>query len=83
VTALWFQTALESDPGQHPDDATRVAPARSLRLRDAVHAHIRFVLHRTKGNKRRAARELGIARETLERKLRKMNNAGDRPGDSR
>jgi len=78
VTALLFQTELESDPDRRPDDTARVASAGSLRLRDAVHAHIRFVLHHTTGNKRRAARELGIARETLERKLREMNNDGDR-----
>jgi Nif-specific regulatory protein len=71
VTALWFQTELESDPEKSLDDTSPVAPAESLRLRDAVHAHIRFVLHRTKGNK------LGIARETLERKLREMSNDGD------
>lgn len=46
----------------------------SLRLRDVVHAHIRFVLNETGGNKRRAARELGVGRETLERKLREMES---------
>ena len=60
VTALLFQTELESDPDKLPDDTARVAPAESLRLRDAVHAHIRFVLRHTQGNKRRAARELGV-----------------------
>ena len=80
LTALLFQTDLEADP----DDPPGVAPTRSLRLRDAVHAHLRFVLHCTKGNKRRAARELGIGRETLERKLREMNNDGHcRPGTPR
>jgi transcriptional regulator with PAS, ATPase and Fis domain len=83
VTALLFQIELESDPDKRQDDGARVAPAEPLRLRDAVHAHIRFVLHRTKGNKRRAARELGIGRETLERKLREMtNDGGRRPGDT-
>ena len=40
----------------------------SLLLKDAIHAHIRDVLDRVQGNKRRAARELGVARATLERK---------------
>ncbi len=85
MTALLFQTELETPPDDHPHDAVPRAPAESLLLRDAVHAHIRFVLHRTKGNKRRAARELGIGRETLERKLREMNNEDDRHrlGDAR
>ena len=51
-------------------------PAGSLCLRDAVHAHIRFVLRYTHGNKRRAARELGVGRATLERKLREMKMDG-------
>jgi transcriptional regulator with PAS, ATPase and Fis domain len=44
----------------------------SLLLKDAIHAHIRCVMQHAQGNKRRAARELGIGRETLERKLREM-----------
>ena len=79
ATALLFQSELESGPEPSTDDSARVAPARSLRLRDAVHSHIRLVLHHTKGNKRRAARELGIGRETLERKLREMSHDGGRP----
>ena len=42
-------------------------------LKDAIHAHIRGVLDRVQGNKRRAARELGVARATLERKLEEMD----------
>jgi transcriptional regulator with PAS, ATPase and Fis domain len=49
-----------------------VPPAASRRLRDVVHRHIRSVLVDVRGNKRRAARELGVARATLERKLREM-----------
>ena len=39
-------------------------------LREAVHRHIASVLEAVGGNKRRAARELGVSRATLERKLR-------------
>jgi DNA-binding NtrC family response regulator len=46
-----------------------------------VHAHIRLVLRHTRGNKRRAARELGVGRETLERKLREMQIDGERRGE--
>jgi two-component system response regulator HydG len=57
-----------------------VAPAggESLLLKDAIHAHIRAVLDRVDGNKRRAARELGVARATLERKLAEMDRDDDR-----
>jgi DNA-binding NtrC family response regulator len=58
----------------------------SLRLRDVVHAHIRSVLEHVGGNKRRAARELGVARATLERKLREMHVSrghGSRPAASK
>ena len=41
-------------------------------LRDAVHRHIDSVLQAVGGNKRRAARELGVSRATLDRKLREM-----------
>jgi DNA-binding protein Fis len=46
-----------------------MGPSGSLLLKDAEQAHILAVLDYVKGNKRRAARELGIARATLERKL--------------
>lgn len=44
----------------------------SMQLEQAVRDHIRWVLAEVNGNKRRAARELGVARATLERKLREM-----------
>lgn len=68
---------LESPEAGPPPHTSHTEPGRgrSLRLRDAVHAHIRFVLQETRGNKRRAARELGVGRETLERKLREMEEA--------
>jgi two-component system response regulator HydG len=42
----------------------------SMRLADAVQAHIQFVLGQVGGSKRRAARELGVARATLDRRLK-------------
>jgi transcriptional regulator with PAS, ATPase and Fis domain len=66
----------DDDPLGLADGHRGVAPPNgrpeSRLLKDAVHAHIRAVLQYTKGNKRRAARELGIGRETLERKLKEM-----------
>jgi DNA-binding NtrC family response regulator len=53
------------------------AAASSLLLEDAIEAHIRYVLTLVRGNKRRAARELGVARATLERRLRRITR--DRP----
>lgn len=54
-----------------PHQASRAA-RRSMRLEDAVRHHIEWVLDEVRGNKRRAARELGVARATLERKLKEM-----------
>lgn len=60
-------------------DESAVSPPRpagtsraSMQLEQAVRDHIRWVLSEVAGNKRRAARELGVARATLERKLREM-----------
>jgi transcriptional regulator with PAS, ATPase and Fis domain len=78
ATALMFHTDLEPGAGEHAARDTSIAPAGSLRLRDAMHAHIRFVLHHTQGNKRRAARELGVGRATLERKLHEMKTDSTR-----
>ena len=44
----------------------------SLLLKDAISTHVRFVMQHAQGNKRRAARELGVSRETLARRLRKI-----------
>jgi transcriptional regulator with PAS, ATPase and Fis domain len=78
VTALLFQDEMESESVKFSTQHTSIAPAGSLRLHEAVHAHIRFVLRHTQGNKRRAARELGVGRETLERKLREMEKNDER-----
>lgn len=49
-----------TDPSRRDDD---------LRLRVAIRRHIESVLQLMGGNKRRAARALGLARSTLDRKL--------------
>jgi DNA-binding NtrC family response regulator len=51
--------------------AASPAPA-SLRLDEVERRHIEHVLHLTGGNKRRAARLLGLSRSTLDRKLATM-----------
>ena len=48
---------------------SQVAP---LSLRDVEHRHICAVLRYTRGNKRRAAQILGIARSTLIQKVRRF-----------
>lgn len=58
--------------------ATRPAPTSDRSLRQAVHRHIARVLDEVGGNKRRAARELGVSRATLERKLQEMAKASRR-----
>jgi two-component system response regulator HydG len=47
-------------------------------LQQAIHRHITQVLEEVGGNKRRAARELGVSRATLDRKLREMSRAGSK-----
>jgi DNA-binding NtrC family response regulator len=66
--------------GEAPSPTTATGPAaKSDRsLRQAVHRHISSVLHEVGGNKRRAARELGVSRATLERKLQEMAKASRR-----
>jgi len=47
--------------------------AKRRTLRDAMSHHIMQVLEDVGGNKRRAARELGVSRATLDRKLREIS----------
>jgi two-component system response regulator HydG len=54
-------------PVVHNGNATRRS------LRDAMARHIMQVLDDVGGNKRRAARELGVSRATLDRKLREIS----------
>ncbi len=60
---------LPGDPSPVAVAAARAAREPDHSLREAVHRHIRTVLEAVGGNKRRAARELGVSRATLERKL--------------
>jgi DNA-binding NtrC family response regulator len=64
--------------GEAPAPVERPAPASDRSLRQAVHRHIASVLDEVGGNKRRAARELGVSRATLERKLQEMARASRR-----
>jgi sigma-54 dependent transcriptional regulator, acetoin dehydrogenase operon transcriptional activator AcoR len=61
-----------------PAPVTRAASKSDRSLRQAVHRHIASVLDEVGGNKRRAARELGVSRATLERKLQEMTKAARR-----
>jgi transcriptional regulator with PAS, ATPase and Fis domain len=67
--------------GVPPPKATpapvKTSPARRT-LRDAIARHITQVLDEVGGNKRRAARELGVSRATLDRKLREIGKSASR-----
>jgi two-component system, NtrC family, response regulator HydG len=65
---------LPGDPPAAPP-ARRTAAGPDHSLREAVHRHIRSVLEAVGGNKRRAARELGVSRATLDRKLQEIAKA--------
>jgi len=65
-------------PDDRPSAAVGVARAGGegdRSLKEAVHRHILSVLEAVGGNKRRAARELGVSRATLERKLQEITRA--------
>ena len=49
-----------------------------LRLQDVVHAHVHRVLVSVDGNKRKAARLLGVSRMTLDRKLAEIGRGARR-----
>jgi DNA-binding NtrC family response regulator len=56
-----------------PATPPAVAAPDNRTLRAAVHRHIAQVLEDVGGNKRRAARELGVARATLDRRLTELS----------
>jgi len=63
---------LGADAAPTRELSTPPVPGRGRRLKDAMHRHIAQVLEEVGGNKRRAARELGVSRATLDRKLQEM-----------
>ena len=85
AVALTTSDFIEEDVLVLVDHATRPAPEASPApsevnrqtslLRDVVQRHVARVLQQVGGNKRRAARELGVSRATLERKLREAKGA--------
>lgn len=73
-TARQPPAALDGRTEVHPYDRAK----NDRLLRDAVRRHIARVLEDVGGNKRRAARELGVSRATLDRKLRETGRADRR-----
>lgn len=50
-----------------------------MTLAEAVRAHVLAELAAAGGNRTRAARELGVARQTLQRMLRRWQERGELP----
>jgi len=69
VEAILFQPMEGTRPAPRMGEAKGPPPDEDLQLRTVEQRHIRAVLARSGGNKRQAARTLGISRSTLDRKL--------------
>jgi len=69
---------LANDTAPAPRPASPVQASRRHSLRDAMSRHITQVLEEVGGNKRRAARELGVSRATLDRKLREISKVASK-----
>jgi len=67
---LMVQRALEGDAQDAPADPAGDGPLR--RLEEVESDHIQYILRRCKNNQAKAARILGIGRNTLWRKLKKI-----------
>lgn len=67
------QTALLASSVQQVTDPMAITPDSSLSLTDMERKLIIEALHRSKGNRRAAARALGISERTLYRKIKEYN----------
>lgn len=72
-TVLMVERALAAVPGNRVEDGDQS-------LQEAERRHILAVLHRCRGNQVRAAKRLGIGRNTLWRKLKQYAPPGEKEG---